>query len=210
MDKFTIEKMFYCTGCGYMVDDPSESQCCGNLYCQACVVELNYVKCTQCKSSVLKFRKNLFAKNLLHSVELNCRYRCGNKFTYKDMRTHLLKCTSKVFKCTIDFCTFIGKHKELSKHMIEKHPIHILIMMENYEEFKPTMDKISSNPIEARSIEKSSSEYDHHMMFPMEDNMPYMDFLTIREMYNRSRLRVNDMLGNMPNNIDTNSEDGSI
>jgi hypothetical protein len=82
--------------------------------------------------------------------------------------------------------------------MIEKHPVHLLILMENYEEFKPTIEKISQNPIEARSIEKSNSDHDHNMMFPMEDNLPYMDFLTIREMYNRSRLRVNDMLNNMP------------
>jgi hypothetical protein len=193
MEKINIEKMFYCTGCGYMVDDPSESQCCGNLYCQACVLELNYIQCSQCKSSVLKFRKNLFAKNLLHKVELRCRYKCGKKFTYKDMRTHLLNCEGKIFKCTIDFCNYVGKHKDLSKHMIEKHPIHVLIMMENFEEFKPTMDKIAINPIEARSIEKISNDYDHYMMFPIEDNMHYMDFSSIREMYNRTRLRVSEM-----------------
>ena len=88
MDKLNIDEMFRCFKCDYMVDEPYESECCGKLYCQSCVVELRFNLCKICKKSV-KFRKNLFAKKLLQKVELKCRHHCGGKFMYDDMKIHV-------------------------------------------------------------------------------------------------------------------------
>jgi hypothetical protein len=200
MDKLNLEKIFCCTGCGFIVDDPSESQCCGYLYCQSCVSEINYAQCTICKTYSLRFRKSLFAKNLLHKIELKCRYECGAKYTYEDMRIHLLNCNNKSYKCTINYCTFEGKRKELDNHMIEKHPLYILIMMENYDDFKTAIDKIANVPIQICDIKKPDL-IDH-----IEDEFPYFNF-NVRNLFRRSNLQ--EFAGDLSHEIDYNDSNSN-
>jgi len=156
MEKLNVDQMFRCYNCDYMVDEPHESECCGKLYCQSCVVELNFALCRICHNSI-KFRKNLFAKNLLQKVELKCRHHCGGKFKYEDMKLHLYRCQCRIFKCTIELCTFVGRKFELMPHMIENHKIHLLTMMENFEDYKETIEKILKNPIDNRAPERKPS-----------------------------------------------------
>jgi hypothetical protein len=157
MEKLNFDEMFRCFFCGYMVDEPHESECCGKLYCQSCVVELTFSQCRLCKKAV-KLRKNLFAKKLLERVELNCRYHCGKKLIYEEMKMHIYRCESRIYKCSIDICNFVGRKYEMIPHMIESHEAHLLIMLENYEEFQDQMEKIEKNPIDKRSPKKIKKE----------------------------------------------------
>lgn len=149
MDKLNIDELFLCKNCSLMIDDPYESECCGILYCQSCINELSYTNCSICKK-LFKFRKNIFAKNLLKKVELKCRHLCGGKFTYDEMKTHLFRCDNKMFKCTIDYCYCVEKKKQMIEHSLLFHSNEILILMENYEEFQNAIEKIKSNPIDNR------------------------------------------------------------
>jgi hypothetical protein len=157
MEKLNVDEMFRCYKCDYMVDEPHESECCGKLYCQSCVVDLTFSQCKICKKAV-KFRKNLFAKKLMQQVELKCRHHCGGKFMYEDMKLHLYRCDCRIFKCTIDFCSFVGRKLEIIPHMTKHHPIHLITMLENYEEFKDTIENVMKNPIDNRPARKESSE----------------------------------------------------
>lgn len=150
MEKINVDKLFTCFNCGYMVDEPHESECCGKLYCQTCVNEIGHAQCKLCKKQV-KLRENLFAKNLMQSVELTCRDGCGGKFLYEDMKLHMYRCNSRIFKCNVDFCNFVGTKCKLLPHMILTHEVHLLTMMENYEEFQEEMDKVAKDPIDKRS-----------------------------------------------------------
>jgi hypothetical protein len=178
MEKINVDEMFRCFKCDYMVDEPHESECCGKLYCQSCVVELNFNQCKICKKAV-KFRKNLFAKKLMQQVELKCRHHCGGKFMYEDMKLHLYRCDCRIFKCTIDFCSFVGRKLEIIPHLLKAHPIHLIIMLENYEEFKEIIENIMKNPIDNRPARKESSEN----LYSISSNL--IDF----NQYNFPRLR---------------------
>ena len=150
MDDINTEEMFKCKNCKKLIDEPYESECCGSLFCKSCMKDLNYTKCKQCKKT-FHFRKNLFAKNLMKKVELKCEHQCGQKFNLEEMKLHLLRCENKLFKCNIDYCYCVEKKKALVEHVITAHTKEILIMMENYEEFKPALDKIINNPNERKS-----------------------------------------------------------
>ena len=52
---------------------------------------------------------------------------------------------------------FVGRKFELMPHMIENHKIHLLTMMETFEEFKETIEKILKNPIDNRIPERKPS-----------------------------------------------------
>lgn len=149
MDKINVDELFLCKNCNLMIDEPYESECCGNLYCQTCINDLSYTNCTICKK-LFKFRKNIFAKNLLKKVELKCKHLCGKKFTYEEMKTHLFRCDNKMFKCTIDYCYGVDKKKQMVEHAQLFHSNELLILMENYEEFQDAIQKIKSNPIDNR------------------------------------------------------------
>lgn len=150
MEKLNVEELFQCKNCTFMVDEPLESECCGILYCQACIHELSYTNCGNCKK-LIKFRKNLFAKNLMKKVDFKCRHLCGGKFNYEDMKTHLLRCETKIYKCSIDYCYCVDKKKEMLDHSLLSHPNEILLFMENFEEFKTKIEKIKNNPIDNKN-----------------------------------------------------------
>jgi len=149
MEKLNIDDMFLCKNCSSMIDEPFESECCGILFCQNCTRELSYTNCSLCKK-LYKFRKNIFAKNLLQKVELKCRNLCGSKFTYDEMKTHLYRCDNKMFKCTIDYCYCVEKKKAMIEHSLLFHSNEILILMENYEDFQNEIEKIKSYPLDNR------------------------------------------------------------
>lgn len=156
MEKLCIDDLFKCI-CGYMVDDPYETECCGMLYCQACQIEYNFLTCSNC-SKTIKFRKNIFARNLLQKIELNCINECGEKFTYENMKIHLLRCEMKKFKCTIENCLYSGFREDLLVHISKTHPIYLLVLLEHFQEFDDPLDKIMKIPLNSRKAEKNTLE----------------------------------------------------
>jgi hypothetical protein len=170
MDKINVDELFRCFNCDYMVDEPHESECCGKLYCQSCMVDLTYTLCKLCKKSI-KFRANIFAKNLLQRVELKCRHHCGGKFTYEEMKLHMYRCESRIFKCTIEFCCFVGRKLELIPHMLENHDVYLMALLENYDDFQETFEKIMKNPIDKRPPKRGST-YNYEMDYSYPGILP--------------------------------------
>lgn len=144
MEKLDNDDIFKCKNCKNLIEEPYESECCGNLFCKICSSDLRFTKCQQCKI-IFNFRKNLFAKNLMKKIQINCEHNCGKKFTLEEMKLHLLRCESKLFKCDIINCYFVGKKKDIVDHVVNSHFKELLIMMENYEDFKSAFDKLIDN-----------------------------------------------------------------
>lgn len=171
MDKLNVDDLFRCFNCDYMVEEPHESECCGKLYCQSCTVDLSYTQCKLCKKSI-RLRPNIFAKKLLQKVELKCRHHCGGKFTYEEMKLHMYRCESRILKCTIEFCCFVGRKYELIPHMMENHEIYLMALLENYDDFQEAFDKILKNPIDKRPPKKDSSPFNYDMEYSYPGVLP--------------------------------------
>ena len=106
---------FNCFACGEVPENPYESECCGKLYCQPCSEISSYLSCKLCRS-ILKFRICNFAKNLMSIMETPRKYECEVKHKISEAKTHYLYCKSKIFKCTIKKCNFLGQRENLINH----------------------------------------------------------------------------------------------
>lgn len=135
---------FNCYSCGEVPETPFESECCGKLYCQACSENSSYLSCRHCRS-ILKFKISIFAKNLMSQIETNCKFECEVKFKISESKAHNLQCKSKIFKCTINKCSFLGQRENLVNHVLEVHYKELLVVLENYSEFNSVFSKYIVN-----------------------------------------------------------------
>jgi hypothetical protein len=198
MEKFNQDNMFYCFGCGYLLDEPSESLCCGYLYCQACILDFASSLCSVCKKA-MKFRKNLWAKNIMLRMEIKCRYKCGGLFKYEELRKHLLQCQTKKYKCKIDGCRYMGNRKEVDIHLKEKHLMNIFILMENFEEFKDNFEKIQNKSVDSRMTRTEYCPVVPYSSSLMDDNL-HLTYYNFRDRIRREDPMLNHVFGDILNN----------
>ncbi len=137
-----MEKYFKCNSCHQLIDDVFESECCGKLFCSYCIGMLVNKSCPHCSNKKMIFGKNNFAQRLLKNIKVTCKFGCGKKFPYEEMRYHLLICDNKEYFCSFDNCNFKGKKNDILKHLIKEHQIFILSFMEYYDSFSNIINKI--------------------------------------------------------------------
>lgn len=124
-----IKKYFICNYCKLIVENPYEKECCGGLVCFDCsnyYRDLNTV-CSVCLKKY-SFRKNCFAKRLLHHMNISCIYDCGFSSNYDKIRQHTLHCEQRIFHC--DDCGFQGNRKSFKMHYIDAHEEEFFDMYE--------------------------------------------------------------------------------
>ena len=138
-----MENYFKCNSCHQLIDEIFESECCGKLYCSNCIGILVNKSCPHCSNKKMIFGKNHFAQRLLKTIRLTCKYGCGKKLLYEEMRYHLLICDNKEYFCSFDNCNFKGKKSEILNHLIKEHQIYMLSLMEYYDNFINIINKIS-------------------------------------------------------------------
>ena len=134
---------FRCPICWEIVEDPWETSCCGNLFCEKCMLSYISNKCPMCRAKNFKYRKNSFAKILLKEYEgfFLCPHGCNKKIKLKEFREHKYECEEAIFKCTINKCNFEGKRKNALEHLIKNHEDKILLLSENYLSLKSIFNK---------------------------------------------------------------------
>ena len=137
-----MEKYFKCYSCQQLIDDVFESECCGKLFCSYCIGILVNKPCPHCSNQKMIFGKNNFAQRLLKNIKVTCKFGCGKKCPYEEMRYHLLICNNKEYFCSFDNCNFKGKKNEILHHLIKEHQIFILSLMEYYDSFSNIINKI--------------------------------------------------------------------
>ena len=141
-DKILIDN-FRCPICWEIVEEPNETICCGNLFCEKCILSYLSSKCPMCRAQNFKFRKNAFAKKLLNEYEGNfiCPYGCNQKIKLKDFKEHKYNCENVTFKCTINKCNFEGKRNNSLEHLVKNHQDTLLLISENYQDLKEVFNK---------------------------------------------------------------------
>lgn len=147
---------FNCFVCGEIPESPYESECCGKLYCHSCSENSSDLRCRYC-SKALKFRVCAFAKNVMKTMETNCRFGCEAKYKISDTRKHNLHCKSKVYICTVKKCSYFGTRENLIKHVSELHSRELLVLMENFDLFKSFFDKYNFIDSEPKKKKKEMS-----------------------------------------------------
>lgn len=205
---------FNCFVCGEIPESPYESECCGKLYCHSCSENSSDLRCRHC-SKALKFRVCAFAKNVMKTMETNCKFGCETKYKISDTRKHNLHCKSKVYICTIKKCTYFGTRENLIKHVSELHSRELLVLIENFELFKSFFDKytfietnVKKKKKENLTIENTAQEFsNYNILNPINaaistnlENNPFCNNTTTKRRYN-SRLNYYDgYLGYLNNN----------
>ena len=141
-DKILIDN-FRCPICWEIVEEPNETTCCGNLFCEKCILSYLSNKCPMCRAQNFKVRKNAFAKKVLIDYEGNfiCPYGCNQKIKLKDIKEHKYNCENVTFKCTINKCNFEGKRNNSLEHLVKNHQDTLLLISENYQDLKEVFNK---------------------------------------------------------------------
>ena len=134
---------FRCPICWDIVEEPWETSCCGNLFCERCKKSYISNKCPMCRAKNCKYRKNVFAKILLEEYEGNfiCPQGCNKIIKLKEFKEHKYFCEEAIFKCTINGCNFEGKRKSALEHLIKNHEDSVALLAENYKSLKDTFNK---------------------------------------------------------------------
>ena len=134
---------FRCPICWDIVEEPWETSCCGNLFCEKCMLSYISNKCPMCRTKNFKYRKNMFAKILLKEYEGNfiCPHGCNQRIKLNEFKEHKYDCEDAIFKCNINKCNFEGKRKNALEHLIKNHEEELALLSENYKSFKDEFNK---------------------------------------------------------------------
>ena len=131
-----FEKYMICQYCKLLLENPYESICCGELFCQKCSNFLENDKCITC-FKIHEFRQNFFVKRILNQMSISCFYNCGEKLHSTSLRNHMINCKNRQYTCNV--CEdsyfpkeiFSGNKKDFLSHFIENHSDNIIDLNEN-------------------------------------------------------------------------------
>ena len=143
-----------CPICLQLCDNPVEISCCGHLFCNKCIINLDI--CPLCKLNSFKLIESRTANRIIDSLVINCEY-CNVQIQKGNYKFHLNNCTKSLYKCFVCYESYIIN--EFMIHFIKSHPeeynkyfiyiyllINCKILEQNKEELK---NKESDDIIEA-------------------------------------------------------------
>lgn len=152
LNNLNVKKYFLCRYCKFIVNDPYEKECCGELICKDCTTfyqEINEY-CYKC-DKILKLRKNIFAKRILNHLSIQCIYDCGLTAQYEEMKKHVKLCNKRIYYCIN--CDFTGELDVFMSHFIEKHSKEFINMYDFNKKHNKEMIKGNKHNINAIDIE---------------------------------------------------------
>ena len=190
-----MEDELKCPICFTLAENPFESSCCGNIFCDDCVTLFNekdiYGKCPICRNNV-SFRETSFAKRLLTNLMVECTYKCGEKKLYYKMKEHQKICTEKEYICKFEsICKFQAKREQYLQHVVQSHSIHVLTICDNISKIREYVPELKANP----AIEKNSKKEENNK----DNSFNYFDYL--RNNHNNNSLFENNSNTIVPNRI---------
>ncbi len=154
-----MEEELKCPICFSLAENPYESNCCGNIFCENCVCLLKrneeYYKCPICRKNVT-FRESSFAKRLLTNLVVKCIYKCGESLLFHKMKIHLKICPEREYNCKLDEnCKFKAKKDEFLQHLILSHSSTILNVSENFSKVK---EQLPDPEFPLKTVKKNERE----------------------------------------------------
>lgn len=90
-----------CGICLEVADQPVETTCCHNIYCEICITEAKSAKdcCPSCRRAHFQFTVNYLARRMINSMQVPCPYKCGSYLTSADLGQHKKKCGHNPYSC---------------------------------------------------------------------------------------------------------------
>ena len=108
-----------CPICLDIFEDPVETPCCHNLFCERCIEPV--LKCPFCKKLLVRCIPNIPIKRLIQELSVKCRHPQCNKVIKKGyQKKHELNCKNALVPCThSQYCAKILR-KDLKDHLDSK------------------------------------------------------------------------------------------
>ena len=196
-----MENYFKCNSCHQLIDDVFESECCGKLFCSYCIGILVNKPCPHCSNQKMIFGKNNFAQRLLKNIKVTCKFGCGKKCPYEEMRYHLLICENKEYFCSFDNCNFKGKKND-KKLLNDEKEDETLVDFVNSENFNE-----NEFPFRMDNNFRNNNNFDSSQDDDLIINQPPIRRINIRRAsnINDNRIRINDDNNFWDNNIIRNN-----
>lgn len=171
-----FEQNIKCPICFNVVDEPFESSCCGHLFCRACVKSLKTANnCAICRSSKVNYRENTFVKVLLDTLQVKCPNGCETSIPISNVKYHRYMCKAAMFVCSLNVnnvkCNYEGPKKEALKHFADKHADQMVILSENFDNFKNIFEKHAMFDKLNKIVHKERGERDAKSMEKDEEEL---------------------------------------
>lgn len=110
-----------CPICLDIYEDPVETPCCHNLFCEKCVRNLR--KCPLCNRYVDRCVPNIPIRRLMDDLILKCKYdQCTEVIRKADFKKHIENCAMAPIDCIHSTICGTIIRKNYSKHIIEECP----------------------------------------------------------------------------------------
>ena len=113
------DDVWTCPICLELLNDPVETPCCNNLFCEVCVESL--LKCPLCQRVLDKCQPNVPIRRLMNELSVACPYQdCTCVIKKPALKVHVATCDYAPLKCDFggDLCGDILR-KDLSTHLLE-------------------------------------------------------------------------------------------
>ena len=144
LDNFSkiVEESTICPICLKLSVDAVESECCGSIFCNNCILKIEKNECPICRNHNFKYHNALGIRKLIKNLPVTCTFNCGHKDSNENMKKHYHTCQYRDYKCSVTGCNIVCKRDEFLKHLVNEHTSVLINIGENFEKvFSPKSQK---------------------------------------------------------------------
>lgn len=137
-----VEESTICPICLKLAVDAVESDCCGAIFCESCIIKIEKKECPLCRNYNFKYHNALGIRKLIRNLPVMCAHNCGHKDSNENMKKHYHSCPLRDYKCNVNGCNIVSKKEEFLNHLIVEHSSVLINIGENFEKvFSPKSQK---------------------------------------------------------------------
>ncbi|CAG9316370.1 unnamed protein product [Blepharisma stoltei] len=110
------DERWMCPVCLELLEDPVETPCCHNLFCEKCVINIR--KCPLCSQNLGQCQPNIPIRRLMEDLAVKCRHaRCEVIIRKADLINHEKTCEMALVPCQNSFLCGEVLRKDIEKHL---------------------------------------------------------------------------------------------
>ena len=112
-----------CAICLSVCRSAVEATCCGQLYCEVCIKQLQH--CPTCRHGPFTTTTNKTVRRAIGKLRTTCE-NCNVEMQRCDMEAHAKECPMTKYECAASNCKFEGTQLQFSEHLMTKHKFDVL------------------------------------------------------------------------------------